>query len=194
MTVALSAGPDRAILTAVGAIASLTTADVPAALLTRARHVHVSSYFLLERSLGPGLAAVLSRARAAGAVTSLDTNWDPAQRWGDSRLRAAFGEADLLLPNEAEALHLSGEPTLAGAIQALNGSGSRLAVKLDPRGALSVDGPRRHRVQLPEVKAVPTLRPRAHWPARRPSARPGRAFRRRGGLHDTGRGDVGRDG
>lgn len=51
MTVALSAGPDRAILTA---------EDVPAALLARARHVHVSSYFLLEQSLGPGLAAVLS--------------------------------------------------------------------------------------------------------------------------------------
>jgi sugar/nucleoside kinase (ribokinase family) len=97
---------------------------------------------------------VLSQARAAGAVTSLDTNWDPAESWGDSRLRAAFGEADLLLPNEAEALHLSGEPTLAAAIQALNGSGSRLVVKLGPRGALSADGPRRHHVQLPELKAV----------------------------------------
>jgi sugar/nucleoside kinase (ribokinase family) len=154
MTLALSAGPDRAILTAVGAIASLTAADVPAALLTGARHVHVSSYFLLEQSLGPGLAAVLSQAKAAGVVTSLDTNWDPAERWGDSRLRAAFGETDLLLPNEAEALHLSGEPTLAGAIQVLNGTASRLALKLGPRGALSVDGPRRHHVQLPEVKAV----------------------------------------
>jgi sugar/nucleoside kinase (ribokinase family) len=154
MTVALSAGPDRAILTAVGAIASLTAEDVPAGLLARARHVHVSSYFLLEQSLGPGLAAVLSEARAAGAVTSLDTNWDPAERWGDSRLRAAFKEADLLLPNEAEALHLSSEPTLAGAVRTLTGGGSRLAVKLGPRGALSVDGPRRHRVELPAVTAV----------------------------------------
>ena len=43
MTVALSRGGDRAILTALGAMASLTAADVPAALLARARHVHVSS-------------------------------------------------------------------------------------------------------------------------------------------------------
>src|SRR5580692_11614050 len=78
MTVALSRGEDRAILTAEGAIPTLTTADVPPDLLSRARHVHVSSYFLLEQTLGPGLPALLAAARAAGASTSLDTNWDPS--------------------------------------------------------------------------------------------------------------------
>ena len=37
MTVALSRGADRAILTALGAVASLTAEDVPATLLARAR-------------------------------------------------------------------------------------------------------------------------------------------------------------
>ena len=82
MTVALSSGGDRAILTALGAVGSLTAGDVPAALLGRARHVHISSYFLLEDSLGPGLAAVMATAQAAGATVSLDTNWDPSGRWG----------------------------------------------------------------------------------------------------------------
>jgi len=97
MTVALSEGKDRAILTATGAMTTLTARDVPASLLTAARHVHVSSYFLMERSLGPGLAALLEAARASGARTSLDTNWDPAQRWGDGSLRAALAATDLLL-------------------------------------------------------------------------------------------------
>ena len=66
--------------------------------------MHVSSYFLLADSLGPGLAAALASARAAGATTSLDTNWDPSERWRDERLSAAIAQADLLLPNEAEAL------------------------------------------------------------------------------------------
>src|SRR6266566_7441055 len=108
MTVALSRGADRAILTALGAMASLTAQDVPAALLARARHVHVSSYFLLERSLGPGLAAMLAAARAAGATTSLDTNWDPAGKWGDGQLHASLAQTDVLLPNEREAVRLAG--------------------------------------------------------------------------------------
>ena len=54
MTVALSRGTDRAILTALGAVASLTAADVPEALLASARHVHAGSWFLLQDRLGPG--------------------------------------------------------------------------------------------------------------------------------------------
>jgi sugar/nucleoside kinase (ribokinase family) len=154
MTVALSRGSDRAILTAVGAIASLTAQDVPAELLRRARHVHASSYFLLAGSLGPGLAGLLAAARAAGATTSLDTNWDPAQRWGDDQLRAAIAQADVLVPNAAEALALSGEPDLAAAVRTLTSGGSRLVVKLGARGALCADGPDWQQVRLPPERPV----------------------------------------
>jgi sugar/nucleoside kinase (ribokinase family) len=154
MTVALSQGRDRAILTALGAMASLTAADIPAALLARARHVHASSYFLLEESLGPGLADVLSAARKAGATTSLDTNWDPSGRWGDDRLSAALAQTDVLLPNEAEALRLSGQADLATAARALGAAGPRLVVKLGERGALCADGPDQRRVSLPPVVPV----------------------------------------
>jgi sugar/nucleoside kinase (ribokinase family) len=154
MTVALSQGRDRAILTALGAMASLAAADIPAALLARARHVHASSYFLLEESLGPGLADVLSAARKAGATTSLDTNWDPSGRWGDDRLSAAMAQTDVLLPNEAEALRLSGQPDLATAARALGAAGPRLVVKLGELGALCADGPDRWRVSLPPVVPV----------------------------------------
>ena len=154
MTVALSQGRDRAILTALGAMASLTAADIPAALLARARHVHASSYFLLEESLGPGLADVLSAARKAGGTTSLDTNWDPSGRWGDDRLSAALAQTDVLLPNEAEALRLSGQANLATAARALGAAGPRLVVKLGERGALCADGPDQRRVSLPPVVPV----------------------------------------
>ncbi len=159
MTVALSRGGDRAILTALGAVASLTASDVPAALLAAARHVHASSYFLLEDSLGPGLAGVLAAARAAGARTSLDTNWDPSGRWGDDRLRAALAQADVLLPNEAEALRLAGQPGLAAAVATLAGTGSAetgpaVVVKLGERGALCASRGERWRVSLPPVTPV----------------------------------------
>ena len=159
MTVALSRGGDRAILTALGAIATLTAADVPMALLARSRHVHASSYFLLEDSLGPGLAGLLSAARATGATTSLDTNWDPAGRWGDERLSRAMAQADLLLPNEAEALALSGgAPSVDAAVAALGAAapGRKLAVKLGERGVLCADWPALHQVSVPAVTPVDT--------------------------------------
>jgi sugar/nucleoside kinase (ribokinase family) len=156
MTVALSRGGDRAILTALGAIASLTSADVPHDLLARARHVHVSSYFLLAESLGPGLAATLAAARAAGARTSLDTNWDPSGRWADGHLSAAVAQADLLLPNEAEALALSGAPTAEAAALALAGAGPAVAVKLGERGVLCADQSGMCQVSLPPVTPVDT--------------------------------------
>jgi sugar/nucleoside kinase (ribokinase family) len=156
MTVALSEGKDRAILTAAGAVATLTARDVPASLLAAARHVHVSSYFLMERSLGPGLAGLLGAARAGGARTSLDTNWDPAQRWGDGSLRAALAATDLLLPNETEALHLSGAATLAEAMAVLTAPGNGLVVKLGARGALWAEGARRCRAEPPPVTPADT--------------------------------------
>jgi sugar/nucleoside kinase (ribokinase family) len=156
MTVALSRGRDRAILTALGAMTSLTAADVPGTLLARARHVHVSSYFLLEDSLGPGLAGLLSTARAGGATTSLDTNWDPSGRWGDERLAAAIAQTDLLLPNEAEALRLSGAGSLDDAVSTLATVGRRLVVKLGERGVICADRSIRHEVSVPAVTPVDT--------------------------------------
>jgi sugar/nucleoside kinase (ribokinase family) len=163
MTVALSAGGDRAILTATGALSTLTARDVPPELLGRARHVHVSSYFLVADSLGPGLAELLGAARASGASTSLDTNWDPAQRWGDERLTAALAHVSVLLPNEAEALHLAGGAlgradgaTLEQAVSALTAAGPRLVVKLGARGALCADGARCYLAEPPPVTVTDT--------------------------------------
>jgi sugar/nucleoside kinase (ribokinase family) len=156
MTVALSRGTDRAILTALGAMASLTAGDISRVTLARARHVHVSSYFLLADSLGPGLAATLAAARAAGATTSLDTNWDPSGRWRDNHLSAAIAQASLLLPNEAEALALSGASAVAAAALGLVGFGQAVAVKLGERGVLCADGSAMYQVSLPPVTPVDT--------------------------------------
>jgi sugar/nucleoside kinase (ribokinase family) len=156
MTVALSRGGDRAILTALGAVASLTAADVPASLLASARHVHASSWFLLADSLGPGLAGLFSSARAAGATTSLDTNWDPAERWAGESLSQAIAAAGLLLPNEAEALRLSSALSLDEAARKLTASGARLVVKRGERGALCTEGPARYQVSLPPVVPADT--------------------------------------
>ena len=138
MTAVLSRSADRAILTALGAIGTLAAADIPADLLGRARHLHVSSYFLLKSALGPGLAALMATAREQGLRTSLDTNDDPAGLWGGEALRAVIAQADVFLPNQAEALAIAGAPDLSAAASLLNQAGGAVVIKLGARGALCV--------------------------------------------------------
>lgn len=107
VSVILSAPDDRAILTLTGALASLTADDVLAALsegADAATHLHVASYFLVP-GLASELPGVLTRARERGATTSLDTNWDPAERW--EGIAECLPHLDLLLPNAQEALALA---------------------------------------------------------------------------------------
>src|SRR5690606_31651393 len=66
--------------------------------------VHFASYFLVP-ALARELPAVLTALRARGITTSLDTNWDPAERW--EGVADCLPLVDLLLPNAAEAVALA---------------------------------------------------------------------------------------
>ena len=98
VSVGLARPGDRAVLTALGALAQFRAEDVPDALLASARWVHVASPFL-QPALDVGAIA----ARAAG-TTSLDPGWDPREEW-----RLAWEGFDVLLPNAQEAQRLAGE-------------------------------------------------------------------------------------
>jgi sugar/nucleoside kinase (ribokinase family) len=111
VSVILSAPDDRAILTLPGTIPAVSPAQLTDGVLATARHLHVASLFL-QPGLAAGLPAVLRRARALGLTVSLDTNWDPAGRWAG--LPEVLAETDLVLPNAAELLALTGrDPALA---------------------------------------------------------------------------------
>lgn len=109
LTVVLTQGADRAILTSPGTLTAISGADVPAELLADARHVHAASYFLQPR-LAADLPQVFRTARWHGASTSLDTQDDPSGRWDRAALDAVLAETDILLPNAQEALHLAALP------------------------------------------------------------------------------------
>ncbi len=140
LTVILSRPGDRAILTFPGSIAALSADGWIPDLITRTRHVHVASYFL-QTSLIPGLATLFRQARHAGATTSVDPNWDPAERW-DGGLREVLAVTDLFLPNAEEATRIAGRDDPADAARSLARLGPVVAVKLGAEGALaaSADG------------------------------------------------------
>jgi sugar/nucleoside kinase (ribokinase family) len=141
-SVILSDGRDRAILTAQGTIGAVTAADVPSALLVRARHLHVGSWFLQD-GLRPDAAGLFAAARANGLSTSLDPNWDPAGAW-DGGLRAVLPLVDVFFPNDTEVRHLTGLDDVSEAAVALASSAGvqnspLVVVKCGAAGALAAN-------------------------------------------------------
>ena len=106
-------GHDRAILTLTGALAEVDGDDVRRALArVGATHLHVSSFFLTP-TLARALPSLLAEARAGGITTSLDTNWDPAERW--EGVADCLPHLDLLLPNAVEVVALAAACGVAAA-------------------------------------------------------------------------------
>jgi len=154
ITVSLSEPRDRAMLTFPGTIAELRAEDVSDELLRSARHLHVSSAFL-QKKLLPDLASLFARAKALGCSTSLDTGWDPAERW-DGRVQAALADVDVFMPNEEEAPPLAQMPNAEEALVVLAEKVSVVAVKLGARGAIAAAGQERASCPAYPVQAVDT--------------------------------------
>jgi sugar/nucleoside kinase (ribokinase family) len=144
ISVILSTPRDRAILTRLGAIPSLRGEDIETALVEQQPDwVHFASPFLVAPLL-PELGAIARRLRAAGVGTSLDTNWDPAERW--EQAADLIMSVDVLLPNRAELAAIARvvDPAAADHASAVAARGPSVVVKDGPAGGFSVapDGSR----------------------------------------------------
>jgi sugar/nucleoside kinase (ribokinase family) len=137
LSVILTHGSDRAILTHIGAISALRAEDVSDELLLRTRHLHVAGYFLQTR-LQLGLPALLQRAHQMGCSVSLDTNWDPGGKW--TGFEELLKQVDVFLPNENEALALTQTTDCDQAIQKLVSWCKVAAIKRGAEGALVNNG------------------------------------------------------
>jgi ribokinase len=130
---------DRAILTYMGTINVLTEGNVKDDWLSFARHLHHGSYYL-HTGLRPGIPSIFRRAKALGLTISLDTNWDPEERWGNG-LEEVIRFVDVFLPNEPEALRIANCDILGAALLHLHQLGAGIiAVKQGAKGALVSDG------------------------------------------------------
>lgn len=137
LSVILSRGDDRAILTSAGTIADLRGELVDPDLLASTRHVHVSSYFLQQR-LRRDLPSLFDEAHRVGASTSVDPNWDPSERW-DGVLEL-LGRTDCFFPNSNEARAITGIDDVDVAAEALTEHGCVVAVKFGQGGGLAMWG------------------------------------------------------
>ena len=133
LSVILNQGVDRAILTYSGLIGALQASDVSDALLRKARHLHVASYFL-QTNLQPDLPALFHRAHSLGLTTSLDTNYDPSEKWmGFDEMLSA---TDIFFPNKTEALSVTQSEDVESAAKQLVNKSKLVVIKLAADGAI----------------------------------------------------------
>lgn len=151
LSVILHHGSWRNILTYLGTMSQLTFEHEDFEFLCSTRHYHLSSYYL-QTALQPQFPELLKKLKAAGATISMDTNDDPHDRWQD--LDVLLPYVDVLLPNEREALKISGEGDLERAIARLADIVPLVVVKLGPQGAIAQRGKKRFTSPPARVDAI----------------------------------------
>jgi sugar/nucleoside kinase (ribokinase family) len=131
---------ERTMGTYLGVGAELAPADVDEALVASARITYVEGYLVGVGSAEAALDAAVDAAHRAGrrvALTLSDPSWVALQH---DAFTALVPKADILLGNEAEAVELTGEPTLEAALGALTKRCPVVALTRGPAGAVASDG------------------------------------------------------
>jgi sugar/nucleoside kinase (ribokinase family) len=133
-TIILNRGNDRAIMTHPGSIAQLKKSDLDLSLFKSARHLHLGGYFLLD-SMKKDVSSIFRLAHQNHLTVSLDTNYDPKEKWGlgrDNPLR----DTDIFFPNETEIKQITRQPDVESAMKSL-GYISTIVVKRGKTGAFA---------------------------------------------------------
>ncbi len=152
LTVILTRPSFRNILTYPGTIFDLCFEDLDLDYLASSKHFHLSSYFL-HRSLRPRTAELFEKMKRSGLTTSLDTNDDPEDRWGEDCLRL-LRYVDVFLPNEREAKKIAGTDDVQEAVEILSKLVPVLVVKTGRSGAVAIRSGERVSLPPAHVEAV----------------------------------------
>ncbi|NLC69231.1 MAG: sugar kinase [Clostridiaceae bacterium] len=129
--IALCKTNDRAILTYTGTIDAVEPGWVEEKL-PFARHLHIASYYLMS-SLRPHWERLAAYAKTCGLTISLDTNWDPSERWNGIFELSPY--IDLFMPNDSEVMAITGEKDAFRGMEKLSGYFKNVVMKMGEKGA-----------------------------------------------------------
>jgi len=138
LTIILSQGAQRYILTYPGTMSEMRYEDIDLDYVCRAKHFHLSSYFL-QRALRPKMSELFRHVKEHGLTTSLDTNDDPDAQWSEDLLQV-LKYVDVLLPNESEACKISHKQDIQAAAAFLSGLVPLVVIKRGRQGVLAQRG------------------------------------------------------
>ncbi len=137
-TIVMVYDQDRANITYPGAMNDLSLSDIDFEFLSSARHMHFANCFM-QPGIRNDLTTLFMKAKELGLTTSLDTQWDPEEKW-DLPLRDLLPYVDVFLPNMAEFRCLTGSDTVDEGIKKLNEFSNIIVIKNGSEGAMVWNG------------------------------------------------------
>lgn len=143
-TICMSYGEDRANLTYQGSMDVMGFDQIDKSVFALSKHIHLSSLFM-QSALLRDIHKVLDAAAENGCTVSLDTQWDPMEKWALDYPKV-LPKITVFMPNEKELCALTGEASLEDAIaEVLPYLGGIMLVKCGSKGSLLVkkDGSRK---------------------------------------------------
>ncbi len=136
-TVCMNYGEDRANLTYQGAMDVMGFDDIDPGVFDCVSHIHLSSLFM-QSGLLRDIHKILDIAAAKGVTVSLDTQWDPVEKWALD-YKSVLPKITVFMPNETELQALTGQSGLKSAIAAvLPYLGGAMLVKCGSSGSVLV--------------------------------------------------------
>lgn len=136
--VSMSFPEEYAMVSYPGIRESFVLEEIDLDYVKRARHLHLSSFYL-QPGLQPGCLALFRSARAAGLTTSLDPDHDPREQWNRG-MRQLLQEVNVFLPNETEALRISKTQGLTSAARTFDSFGHTTVIKRGRDGVSVIRG------------------------------------------------------
>jgi sugar/nucleoside kinase (ribokinase family) len=137
-TIVLNYDQDRANVTYPGAMNELSIDDIDFEFLSAARHMHFANCFM-QPGIRSDLPLLFRKAKELGLTTSLDTQWDPEEKW-ELPLPQLLPWVDIFLPNLAEFKCLTASDTVENGLRKISSYSNLIVIKNGSEGAMAWNG------------------------------------------------------
>lgn len=132
-TVIFNYNGNRMMVTHPGAMEKMTVNEIPNQLFNECRHLHTSAIFF-QPAIKKDLSELFQKAKSHGMTTSMDTQWDPDEKW-DLDLGTLLPVLDFFLPNDQELMELTKCKSVDDALDQLKVYDTTIVVKQGEKGA-----------------------------------------------------------
>ncbi|NQT23812.1 carbohydrate kinase family protein [candidate division KSB1 bacterium] len=134
VTVVMSYPRDNAMLTFMGGMEDFSVRNVDPDYLGRARHMHLSSYYL-QPGMREGCNELFKMAKEMGLTTSFYPGWDPSENWEDD-IFEVLPYVDILFCTKKEGQCISKQKSVEDVLNKLNEVVSTVLITSGSEGAI----------------------------------------------------------